>query len=206
MVIPGPQIGADWLMLARALITQAEDSATALAILGNAWISTKRSAFAHTMEPSVQELARLALDQGDTTRAIAVCDTLVAGNDEPHVTEHVRRLIERDPEQLLVVAEGWRAAGRPFEHGRCMEDAALAFAAAGKADDAARAFDAASDLLEELGAIRDVARIGAEAARPASPEASTREASGRPTVGEPHRFGDERRPPGRRRSDQPPDR
>ncbi len=162
MMASGPQIGADWLMLARALITQTEDPATALAILGNAWDLYESLGIRSHHGAIGPELARLALDRGDTTRAIAVRDALVAGNDEPHVTEHVTGLIARDPEQLLLVAEGWRAAGRPFEHGRCMEDAAMALAAAGKTADAAQAFDAASDILEELGAIRDIARVGAE--------------------------------------------
>jgi DNA-binding CsgD family transcriptional regulator/tetratricopeptide (TPR) repeat protein len=162
MVMSGPQIGADWLMLARALITQAEDAPTALAILGNAWDLYESLGIRSHHGAIGPELARSALDQGDITRATAVRDALEAGNDEPHVTEHLTALIARDPEQLLLVAEDWRAAGRPFEHGRCMEDAAVAFATAGNADDAARAFAAASDILEGLGAVRDIARVGAE--------------------------------------------
>jgi DNA-binding CsgD family transcriptional regulator len=161
MLASGPQIGADWLMLARALLTQAEDPQIALTILANAWDLYESLGVRSHHGAVAPELVRLALDQHDEARAVAVRDALAVDRDEPHVAEHVAGLLARDSEQLLVVAERWRAAGRPYEHARCLEDAAIVLAASGKSDDAARAFDVAFTRFEELGAVRDLARTNA---------------------------------------------
>ena len=115
-----------------------------------------------------------------------------------------RGLLTCDPEGLLAAVSRMRASPRRLYLALCLEDAALALARAGKADDARPLAFEALDLFAAMDAVTDASRLGGglrAAGIHLGSRAATRPSTTR--LGQPEHERAERRPPRRRGQDQP---
>lgn len=137
----------------------------ALAVLTDA-VSKAADEFAET-EDLLADAVRLAVATGARPVAadlLARAEELASGSDVPRrraVAAHCRGLVDLDPDQLLLAADDYQAAGRPLPMAQALEAAGLALADAGHLLTARRHFTTAFDRYAGLGANRDLARLQA---------------------------------------------
>lgn len=186
----GPDFGAEWMLLGRALLTDAQGrSADACALLSAVWdaLDDLGSRF-HYRNLGV-DLTQLAIAAGDTTTASRVTGALEAlAEQEPLATlrgaaAHCRGLLLDAVDPLLEAVEHLRLGPRPLPLAAALEDAAIRVARdADRADEARHLFLDARKHYESLGAARDVNRLLARM-RAAGVHAGTRGARQRPDHG-----------------------
>jgi DNA-binding CsgD family transcriptional regulator len=160
--LPGHQIASRRLLLARALAAErAGQPAKAVAML------------APFLKPEVAEimqgrylllppLARAALAARDDKTLAASAEAARAHWDGPPVMGAAARvcrgLAEGDPGLVLDAAAYYQGASRPVDRALALEDAAVLLAGLGQPGEARRAFTAAAQLYQELGAVWDLGR------------------------------------------------
>jgi DNA-binding CsgD family transcriptional regulator/tetratricopeptide (TPR) repeat protein len=154
----GPQ-GLHGPMLARAVAAEQRGApGDAIAVLAQCLHPDlgKMMPMRHVLLPG---LTRLALEAGDGSLARAAADAAaMEAQYEPlawkrSVADHCRGLVERDVRAILAAADYARNAGRVFEYGEALENAAV-LTADGEGEAAARKLAAE--------AVRQYARLGAQ--------------------------------------------
>ncbi len=109
-------------------------------------------------------VASAAGDAGLRTRALAAAELL--GREKPGtplfaaVAQHVRALIERDPDALVAAAESLSLLSRPLLHAAAAEDAGVELARADRGSEAVEQLTVAFDKYVHCGATADAHRIG----------------------------------------------
>ena len=163
----GPDFGAEWMLLGRALLIDAQGSATdAGALLTGVWdaLDSLGSRF-HYRSLGV-DLTRLALASGDIATATRVTEaTETLAEEEPVATirgaaAHCRGLLGSDLQSLLDAVDRLRAGPRPLPLAAALEDAAELIGRDPKRDTEARTLGLeARERYEALGANRDLGRL-----------------------------------------------
>jgi ATP/maltotriose-dependent transcriptional regulator MalT len=160
----GPRFRSSWVALARALLLEAEGAAEeGMAVLVDRWEDGLREGLA-VMYPVIgPELVRLALLNARHSVAESVCATVV----ELAATQAVpsfggaamrcRGLVERNPDLSLAAADAYLRAGRPLETALTREEGAELLSG----DVKISLLNEARAGFEQLGAVRDVARVDA---------------------------------------------
>lgn len=110
------------------------------------------------------DLVRLSLAGDDRTVAEEALGTAMTRAGSP--TELATRawcsgMLADDPAPLLEAAAGYQQAGRPFDRGRALEDAAVLFARHGSSGIARPHYEEAFEIYRTLGAEWDTRRAGA---------------------------------------------
>ncbi|HWM74327.1 MAG TPA: hypothetical protein VNQ53_11335, partial [Nocardioides sp.] len=119
------------------------------------------------MEDLLPDAVRLAVQLDDTSVAAELANSaeeLARRSRVPHRTaavHHIRGLINRSADELLLAARYYREAGRPLPRAKALEAAAIMLAERGASSDARTAFVAAEDIYTALGASWDIARLAA---------------------------------------------
>jgi DNA-binding CsgD family transcriptional regulator len=164
----GPQIGFDWLMLARSLLEEALGNLpAAFSILSNAWDLCAAAGLVSEYALLAPDLVRQAATLGETERAEGVTTALEALAEveaAPSLigaAKRCRGLVERDSEALLSAVEAYRRAHRPLEAALACEDAGRALAQSSETEQVRGLLDAACGGFERLEAFRDMARLEA---------------------------------------------
>jgi DNA-binding CsgD family transcriptional regulator/tetratricopeptide (TPR) repeat protein len=160
----GPRFRSAWVALAQARLLEAEGAAEeGVAVLVDRWDDCLGEGLA-VMYPVIgPELVRLALLNARQSLAERVCAavvTLAAIQDVPSfggAAMRCRGLVERDPDLSLAAADAYLRAGRPLETALTQEESAALLSGGA----AVSLLDQARDRFEQLGAIRDVARVDA---------------------------------------------
>ncbi len=154
----GPQFGLDWLIWARALVSEPVDPARALIGLSNGWGLYSALGLVTHCQTIGPDLVRLAVGAGEADRARAVtaevdevAERTGAASDRGAALR-CRGLLEADAELLAAASTAYERAGRPFEAALAAEDAAVAHLAAGGADAARPLAVTSLDTFERLGA------------------------------------------------------
>jgi DNA-binding CsgD family transcriptional regulator len=163
----GLQFGSDLLLLAEALLHEAEHRrGAAIATLTAGW-DVVTALGQHVICPTFgPPLVRLALAEGDHARAadvVAVLDGLARTEERPGLTGaalHCRGLLHRDAEAHLAAVEAYRDSPRRVETAEAAEDAARALHRGRR-----RPAEAARRLLEEALAVYRQVGIGPATAR-----------------------------------------
>jgi tetratricopeptide (TPR) repeat protein len=112
-------------------------------------------------------VVRLALDadaDGAAREALAVCEEEAEQEVRPAraftAAAHCRGLLAGDPAPVLAAAAYYRSVGRTLELASALEDAGVLLAAAGRPDEATRAFTEALELFGQRSAHWDILRTG----------------------------------------------
>jgi len=154
------------LAMARSLEReQAGADAEALAVLTDALAAGAEEL--QETEDLLADTVRLAMAAGEkevADTALARAEELARGSDAPRrlaAAKHCRGLLENDPGELALAAEGYRTAGRPLPRAQALEAAGIALADAGNLLAARKYFTEAFDGYTALGATWDLARLQA---------------------------------------------
>ncbi|HMH91985.1 MAG TPA: helix-turn-helix transcriptional regulator, partial [Streptosporangiaceae bacterium] len=160
--LPGRQTASRRLLLARALAAErAGQPAEAVAMLA----PFLKPEVAKTMQGRyllLPPLARAALAARDDKTLAASAVAAMAHWDGPPAMGAAawvcRGLAEGDPGPLLDAAAYYQGASRPVDRALALEDAAVLLAGRRQLGEAQRAFTAAAQLYQELGALWDLGR------------------------------------------------
>ena len=163
----GPDFGAEWMLLGRALLLEADgDPDAAKTLLAGAWdmLATLGSRFHYrSLGP---DLVRLAIATDDRDRATSVTGALEAlASREPIATIRgaalrCRGILQGDTTALLEAVEVLRNGRRPPALAGALEDAAVEVGRDHPGHDDARLLsDEANELYRGWGADRDIARL-----------------------------------------------
>jgi DNA-binding CsgD family transcriptional regulator len=160
--LPGLQTASRRLLLARALAAErAGQPAEAVAMLA----PFLKPAAAKTMQGRyllLPPLARAALAARDDKTLAASAEAARAHFDGPPVMGAAARvcrgLAEGDPGPVLDAAAYYQGASRPLDRALALEDAAVLLAGLGQPGEAQRAYTAAAQVYQELGAVWDLER------------------------------------------------
>jgi tetratricopeptide (TPR) repeat protein len=145
------------------------EPAEALAVL-TAGVAENAEEF-DEIEDLLPDAVRLASQTGDLGAAQTLerhAAALAEGPEIPHrqaTALYCRALLEQDAAGLLAAAQRYDDAGRPLLSAKALEAAAEEFLATEDRDQARAAFIRAADIYTSLGALVDVARLQAGAAR-----------------------------------------
>ena len=152
------------LALARSLEReQAGAQAEALAVLTSALAAGAEEL--QETEDLLADTVRLAMTAGEKAvadTALARAEELARQSDVPRrqaAAKHCRGLLENDPGELALAAEGYRAAGRPLPRAQALEAAGIALADTGNLLAARKYFTEAYDTYAALGASWDLGRL-----------------------------------------------
>jgi tetratricopeptide (TPR) repeat protein len=158
------------LVLARSLDREhAGAPAAALAALTGGFAENPKEL--DEIEDLLPDAVRLAVETGDLNIAHTLAGhaaALASGSQTPHRQAsalHCRALLEHDAAGLLTAAERYGDANRPLLAAKAFEAAAEEFLRAEDREQARAASIRAADLYGSLGALIDIARIQAGAAR-----------------------------------------
>jgi hypothetical protein len=158
------------LALARSLDREhAGAPAAALAALTGGFAENPKEL--DEIEDLLPDAVRLAVETGDLNIAHTLAGhaaALASGSQTPHRQAsalHCRALLEHDAAGLLTAAERYGDANRPLLAAKAFEAAAEEFLRAEDREQARAASIRAADLYGSLGALIDIARIQAGAAR-----------------------------------------
>jgi DNA-binding CsgD family transcriptional regulator len=164
----GPQWRPDWMLWARALLTEASGNVpAALATLRKAWELCRDAGVVAEYPVIGPDLARLALACRDRPLAEEVTVALEALAERAGVTGvrgaalRCRGLLTGDAETLVAAAGAYRSSPRRRERGLACEDAAVALAAAGRSAEARPLAEEALEVYRALDARRDCSRAQA---------------------------------------------
>lgn len=162
----GPDFGAEWMLLGRALLHEAEGATgDACALLAGVWSALEELGSRFHYRSLGVDLTRLAVATGDVATAGRVVDALEGfAEQEPLATIrgaalHARGLLEEATTALVEAAELLRTGPRPLPSAKALEDAADALARDGHVDAARQHFLDARRTYEELGAVRETHRL-----------------------------------------------
>jgi DNA-binding CsgD family transcriptional regulator len=167
-LVAGPvEIGYEWMTWIGALLLEARgEAAEALSVLARTWdlIAPLRylQATSRAMGP---DLVRMALASGDRPRALSVTEELervVARGPTPTARGlglRCRGLLDDSPDCLLESVAAHRSGPRPYQLAAACEDAGIALKRAARPNEAVSLLTDAADAYEQLGAVRDVARV-----------------------------------------------
>jgi DNA-binding CsgD family transcriptional regulator len=169
----GPQLGADWLALSRALLLEAQTRRReGTDVLRLVWeTATELQSIASAVLVGA-DLTRLALESGDEDLAVRVV-TALGGVARRHPHDRIVRarerraygLLRRDPEPLLEAVATLDALEFRFEAALARAEAGDLLAAAGRPDEAARILDRSLAGLDEIGAHLEADRVRSRLAR-----------------------------------------
>jgi DNA-binding CsgD family transcriptional regulator/tetratricopeptide (TPR) repeat protein len=168
----GPDFGVLWMLLGRALLTEAQgDQQAAFASLVGVWESMSAVGSRFHYRAVGPDLTRLALAAGERPVALEVADELERLAARERVASirgaalHCRGLTEASADTLVAAVAALRGAAQPLPLAAALEDAAVSL---GTGRDGARTPGAAQPLYLEaqriyldLTADRDLARLGA---------------------------------------------
>lgn len=164
----GPQYGVAWMMLARALLQEAEGQPqSAFATLSTAWSLCSEAGFVSEYSVLTPDLVRLARVTGDIDfgRQIAAAVEVAAQDADAESMARTalrcRGLADDDLDTLLQAADTYRKGAPPLEQALAYEDAAVALHRAGSAAEVVPLFEEACQLYERLRAVRDLRRVQA---------------------------------------------
>jgi DNA-binding CsgD family transcriptional regulator/tetratricopeptide (TPR) repeat protein len=158
--------GVDFLVwVAADILERREDSAGALAMLGEVWDASAavRGMIGFRLLGPV--LARLASETGDAGRAsgiVLALEELAVGTGTSSVRGaalRARGLVDRAPEPLVEAVDAYRDSPRRLELAMTCEDAADELFRVGRTEDAAAMLDEAAGVYLEAVAVAEVARI-----------------------------------------------
>ncbi len=210
----GEQPQLPLFLRAKAELLEAQGRpAEALAVLADGWRSLLDADVVGSVPFFGPDVVRLAVAEGDHELAAAMLNGAqnAAGRLQTATAEAAALrssgFLDGSVDAFVSAAEIAVDSPRPLVRAGAHEDAGRALATAGRVDDARRHLVASIDAYEQLGAVRDVARVSAAgravgiAPRPARPPPP-----GHPRVGQSHRHRTPRRRSRRRGALQPRDR
>ncbi|MBO0787015.1 MAG: hypothetical protein J2P33_13185, partial [Actinobacteria bacterium] len=165
----GPRYGTNWAAWPRALLLEADGKQSqALQAMIAAWDECARLGITMEYPVTGPDLVRLAVAQGDTSRAreaaAAVNDVASANDDVAWLRGSALRcqgMAEGDADALAAAVRAYAGASRPLELALASEDAAAAFVKRGEPQRARPLLEQAIASYERLGAYRDLARASA---------------------------------------------
>jgi DNA-binding CsgD family transcriptional regulator len=158
------------LILARALIAEAEGDLRRAIDFVSVWLDPKIERSAHwraERASALTHLVRFALAAGDRRVARAAADASASdghANDDPElmvVAALCAGMIDDDVDPILAAADHFESIGRPLEVGFAAEEAAVRLAASGDTLASRQAFERAMRWYEQLGAVTDLRRVQA---------------------------------------------
>jgi DNA-binding NarL/FixJ family response regulator len=163
----GPDFGAEWMLLGRALLSDAQGATPdASALLGAVWQALDQLGSRFHYRTLAVDLTRLSMDLGDTATASRVTSDLEElAKREALATlrgtsAHCRGLLQDELGPLLEAVEHLRAGPRVLPLAAALEDAAVAAAReGGRVGEARELFHDARARYGTLGAARDVNRL-----------------------------------------------
>jgi DNA-binding CsgD family transcriptional regulator len=169
----GPQLGADWLALSRALLLEAQARRReGLELLQLVWETAAELQSIASVVLVGGDLTRLAVESGDEELAGRVADALNGiAQRLPHdriVGARRRRaqgLLRRDPEPLLEAVTLLDALDFRFEAALTRSEAGDLLAAANRPEEAAQVLDRALTGLDAIGAHLEADRVRSRLAR-----------------------------------------
>jgi len=186
----GAQFGVDWIVLARALLLEAQGRRPeGLDLLQLVWETAAGLQAAASLVLVGGDLARLAVDSGDEETAHRVADGLAEqaarSPDDLVVRGRERRargLVDRDPGALADAEQVFAELGHRFEAALVGAELADLLLARGDTTAATERFDRALACFDDIGAAPEADRVRARLARIA-PAASPRPAPRRAVSG-----------------------
>ncbi len=141
--------------------------AEAVGVLANGWRSLLEADIVGFVPFFGPDAARLAVAEGDLELAAAMATATRNAAERLRTATaeaaalRARGYLDGGLETFVTAADVIAASPRPLARAAAHEDAGLALARAGRADDARRHLTAAIDDYERIGAARDVARVSA---------------------------------------------
>jgi DNA-binding CsgD family transcriptional regulator len=161
----GPQWRANWMLWARALVTEAQGQEdAALRLLTKGWEQCSGAGVVAEYPVIGPDLVRMAIAGGERLLAEEVTvavETLAATAEVPSVKGaalRCRGLLDSNPAALLEAVAAYRLCPRKRELALACEDAAVALIAAGRCTDARPLADEALGTYRSFDAQRDVSR------------------------------------------------
>ncbi len=167
----GPPVGLGLHFWAKAFALEARGNVDgALTILQPAWDAFFAAGAKGTDAWTQMALVRLLVQTGNRERAAPLLRSIEEslGGATPFLRGQALRcrgLVEGDPETLLKAVAEYRQCPRPLDLAAGCEDAGVHLARASRLDEAVPVLDEATQIYDDLGAVRDVRRVRAELRR-----------------------------------------
>lgn len=169
----GAQFGVDWMVLARALLLEAQGRRPeGLDLLRVVWETATGLQARASLVLVGGDLARLAIESGDEALGMRVASELAGlverSPDDLTVRGRERRargLIDRDPGALRDAVEVFDRLGHRFETALVRVELAELLVAQGESGEAAHLFDESLACYDDIGALPEADRVRAHLAR-----------------------------------------